>query len=49
MNYQELNIADVVIRPRHQESLREIERLTLEKEIRDNGIQEGESGRRDRH
>ncbi len=37
MNYQELNIDNVVIRPTHLENLKEIERLILEKEAR-NGI-----------
>ena len=49
MNYQELNIDSVGIRPTHLENLREIERLILEKEARDSGIQESKSRRCNRH
>lgn len=49
MKYQDnINLDDVEIRPTHLEAIKEIERLILEKEVRD-GIQKSESGRRNRY
>ena len=48
MNYQELNLADAVVRPRHQEAVRHLEELEVRYAELKQGVSHGAPDKRPR-